>query len=150
MSTPRCALRSHSGSSSAACGKAVLFRHARDHYHSMLRAATSDTELCQLEVAGFGVSHDALAAALCESWGLGPAAVAAVRHHVGVQAGGDLPAAPQRRAVCALSALAHAVLSGERSVDEVVAQVAHQVPLDDTLVLRATARVQEQMAAVDD
>ena len=140
----------HSAGLFEECGKAVLFRHARDHYHSMLRAATSDTELCQLEVVGFGVSHDALAAALCESWGLGPAAVAAVRHHVAVQAGGDLPAAPQRRAVCALSALAHAVLSGERSIDEVVAQVAHQVPLDDTLVLRAVARVQEQMAAVDD
>jgi hypothetical protein len=76
--------------------------------------------------------------------------VAAVRHHVAVQAGGDLPAAPQRRAVCALSALAHAVLSGERSVEEVVAQVAPQVPLDDTLVLRAVARVQEQMANGDD
>lgn len=136
----------HSAGLFEECGKAVLYRHARDHYQTMLRAARSDTELCQLEVAGFGVSHDALGAALCESWGLGPAAVAAVRHHVAVQAGGDLPAAPQRRAICALSALAHALLSGERSLDEVVARVAPQVPLDETLVHRAVGRVQDDKA----
>jgi HD-like signal output (HDOD) protein len=136
----------HSAGLFEECGKAVLYRHARDHYNAMLRAARSDTELCQLEVAGFGVSHDALGAALCESWGLGPAAVAAVRHHVAVQAGGDLPATPQRRAICALSALVHALLSGERSLDEVVARVAPQVPLDETLVHRAVERVQDQSA----
>jgi hypothetical protein len=115
----------------------------------MLRAAGSDSELCQLELVGFGVSHDALAAALCESWGLGAAAVAAVRHHVAVQAGGELPALPQRRSISALSALAHALLSGERSVQEVAARVAPQVPLDETLVLRAVARVSEQLGLGD-
>jgi hypothetical protein len=65
---------------------------------------------------------------------------------VAVQAGGDLPATPQRRAVCALSALVHALLSGERSLDEVVARVAPQVPLDETLVHRAVERVQDQSA----
>ena len=58
-----------------------------------------------LEHAGFGVSHDALGAALCESWGLGAAAVASVRHHVAVQAparlSGPTPAgAARRRARC--------------------------------------------------
>lgn len=139
----------HSAGLFEECGKAVLFRHARDHYRAMLRAASSDSELCQLELAGFGVSHDALGAALCESWGLGPAAVAAVRQHVAVQAGGDLPPVAQRRSICALSALAHALLSGERNVDEVVTRIAVQVPLDETLVQRAIARVSEQMALRD-
>jgi HD-like signal output (HDOD) protein len=139
----------HSAGLFEECGKAVLFRHARDHYHAMLRAASSDSELCQLELVGFGVSHDALGAALCESWGLGAAAVAAVRHHVAVQAGAGLPALPQRRSISALSALAHALMSGECSVAEVAARVAPQVPLDETLVLRAVARVSEQMGLGD-
>ena len=66
--------------------KAVLLRHAPDHYRSMLRAADNDVTLCELEAAGFGVSHDVLGAALCESWGLSGAAVACVRHHVQAQA----------------------------------------------------------------
>ena len=72
----------HSAGLFEECGKAVLFRHAPDHYGSMLRAAANDTVLCELEIAGFGVSHDALGAALCESWGLNAAAVVSVRHHV--------------------------------------------------------------------
>src|SRR5262245_41562110 len=75
----------HSAGLFEECGKAVLFRHARDHYGAMLRAASCDTELLMLEHTGFGVSHDALGAALCESWGLGPSAVASVRHHVEAQ-----------------------------------------------------------------
>src|SRR5688572_3445296 len=77
----------HSAGLFEECGKAVLYRHAPQHYPSMLRAAPTDLELVQLERTGFGVSHDALGAALCESWGLGQAAVSSVRHHVAVQAG---------------------------------------------------------------
>jgi HD-like signal output (HDOD) protein len=76
----------HSAGLFEECGKAVLFRHATDHYRAMLRAADTDTELVSLEHTGFGVSHDALGAALCESWGLAPAAVGSVRHHVAAQA----------------------------------------------------------------
>jgi HD-like signal output (HDOD) protein len=61
----------HSAGLFEECGKAVLFRHAPDHYKAMLRAAANDTELAALEHAGFGVSHDALGAALCDSWGPG-------------------------------------------------------------------------------
>src|SRR5262249_15616399 len=64
----------HSAGLFEECGKAVLFRHAPDHYRSMWRAARDDAELISLERAGFGVSHDALGAALCDSWGLASAA----------------------------------------------------------------------------
>jgi HD-like signal output (HDOD) protein len=136
----------HSAGLFEECGKAVLVRHAPDHYPSMLRAARDDTELATLEKAGFGVSHDALGAALCESWGLGAAAVASVRHHVQAQAGGDLPEVPQRRAVCALSVVAHALMSDPERVDEVVQRIAPQAGLDETLLLRAARRVAEQLA----
>jgi HD-like signal output (HDOD) protein len=73
----------HSAGLFEECGKAVLFKHAPDHYRAMLRAAGSDAELCELEHKGFGVSHDALGAALCESWGLGPAAPHRRARHAG-------------------------------------------------------------------
>ena len=39
----------HSAGLFEECGKAVLFRHAADHYRAMLRAASTDTELLTLE-----------------------------------------------------------------------------------------------------
>lgn len=137
----------HSAGLFEECGKAVLLRHSLDHYRSMMRAAGSDAELVQLEKVGFGVSHDALGAALCESWGLGPAAVASVRHHVAVQSGEDLPMSVPRRGVSALSAVAHALLNAPETLEPTVHRVAPQVPLDEQLVLRAAAKVGEQLDA---
>jgi hypothetical protein len=111
----------------------------------MLRAARSDAELCQLEHTGFGVSHDALGAALCESWGLGASAVASVRHHVLAQAGVELPAAVQRKPICALSVIAHALMNDPEAVDAVIERIAPQADLDPTLALRGTRRLQEQL-----
>jgi len=111
----------------------------------MLRAAGSDTELVTLERAGFGVSHDALGAALCESWGLGATAVASVRHHVAAQATHELPEDPARRAVCVLSVLAHAMMHAPDTVDAVATAVSSAAGLNPTLVLRASRQVQEQL-----
>jgi hypothetical protein len=113
----------------------------------MLRAAVTDGDLCQLEHVGFGVSHDALGAALCESWGLGPAAVSSVRHHVVAQATLALPVPPVRRSVLAVSVIAAAIMTVPPSVDEVVPQVAPQADLESTLVLRAARRLIEQLEA---
>ena len=137
----------HSAGLFEECGKAVLFRHASDHYRAMLRATDNDADLCQLEHAGFGVSHDALGAALCESWGLGPGAVASVRHHVVAQGLLVLPVPPARRSVLALSVVAAAMMSVPPSVDDVVPQIAPQADLDTTLVLRAARRLLEQLQA---
>jgi HD-like signal output (HDOD) protein len=135
----------HSAGLFEECGKAVLFRHAPEHYRAMLRAADSDSELVTLERAGFGVSHDALGAALCESWGLGAAAVASVRHHVVAQATRWLPELPARRPICALSVLVQALESDPATLDEVVHAVAPQAHLDVTLVLRAMRQTQDQL-----
>jgi HD-like signal output (HDOD) protein len=135
----------HSAGLFEECGKAALLRHAPEHYPSMLRAAGSDTELVTLEQAGFGIGHDALGATLTESWGVAGAAAASVRHHVRVQAGGDLPAAAP--AVCALSALAHALLARPDTLEEVGARVSPQAGFDTDQALRAALRVREQLAA---
>jgi HD-like signal output (HDOD) protein len=134
----------HSAGLFEECGKAVLFRHAPDHYPSMLRAARDDAELASLEMAGFGVSHDALGAALCESWGLGPAAVASVRHHVQAQAGGPLPDPLPRRIITALSVIAHAMMQSPDGLDEAIERVAPQAGIDLTLALRSARRVLQQ------
>ncbi len=136
----------HSAGLFEECGKAVLFRHASDHYRSMLRAASTDTELLLLEKTGFGVSHDALGAALCESWGLSPAASASVRHHVAVQATLQIPDGMDRREILALSAMAGALMDRPQALDLVVAQIAPAAHLDTTLALRATRQVEEDLA----
>ncbi len=137
----------HSAGLFEECGKAVLFRHAPDHYRTMLRAAPGDRELVQLEHTGFGVSHDALGAALCESWGLGAAAVASVRHHVMAQATHELPPPPVKRQLVALSVLAHTIETEPELLDEVAQCVAPQADLEPLLVVRALRQLREQQAA---
>lgn len=139
----------HSAGLFEECGKAVLFRHAPDHYRAMLRAAGDDSELTELERAGFGVSHDALGAALCESWGLSAAAVASVRYHVPLQCGEEIPSVllSGRRALVVLSAIVHALMRKPEQLDEVIGTLSPAADLDPTLVLRATRQIQEQLEA---
>lgn len=135
----------HSAGLFEECGKAVLFRHAPDHYRSMLRATDNDSDLCELEHAGFGVSHDALGAALCESWGLGPVAVASVRHHVAAHVTLELPVPAARRSALALSVLVGAMTNRPAELDQIAASIAAQADLDTTLVLRAARRIEQQL-----
>ena len=135
----------HSAGLFEECGKAVLFRHASDRYRLLLAAAADDEELLMLEHDAFGVSHDALGAALCESWGLAPAAVASVRFHVIVNTTRELPMQLPRRSICALSALAYALMTDPDSLDDVAQAIAPQAGLDPILVLRGARKVQAQI-----
>lgn len=135
----------HSAGLFEECGKAVLFRHAQERYRPLLKAARDDEDLLMLEQDTFGISHDALGAALCEHWGLAEPAVSSVRYHVIVNATLQLPMQLPRRAICALSALAHALMTDPDSLDGVAARVAPQADLDATLVLRGARKVQQQI-----
>ncbi len=137
----------HSAGLFEECGKAVLFRHASERYRPMLKAAEDESALLQLEHAAFGVGNDKLGAALCDSWGLAGSAVASVRHHVAVHATRELPPDVPRRAICALSALAHALMTAPDTLEAVANAVAPQAQLDETLVLRGTRKVADQLAA---
>ena len=137
----------HSAGLFEECGKAVLFKHAAARYRPLLAQALDDEELVLLEHAEFGVSHDALGAALCESWGLAANAVTSVRFHVIVNATGELPMQVPRRSICALSAMAHALMTDPETLDAVAEKVAPQADLDATLVLRGARRVKEQIEA---
>jgi len=140
----------HSAGLFEECGKAVLYRHAPTHYPAMLRATTHDAELIELEKTAFGVSHDALGSALCESWGLAPAAVASVRHHVEIQSSLTMPDSLARRSVAAISTVAWALLNHPEQLDEIASEIAPQAQLDETLVLRAARRVSEQLQAAQE
>jgi HD-like signal output (HDOD) protein len=135
----------HSAGLFEECGKAVLFRHAPDHYRAMLRAAADDVELACLEHAGFGVSHDALGAALCESWGLGAAAVISVRQHVVAFQTLTLPESMARRPICALSVLANTVMAAPQTLESVVDVIAPAADLDSAWVLRALRQLDESI-----
>ena len=112
-----------------------------------MKAASNDESLVLLEHQAFGVSHDALGAALCETWGLAPAAVHSVRYHVMVNATRQLPMQEERRGICAVSALAHALMTDPDTLDDVARAVAPQAHLDETMVLRGARRVQAQIEA---
>src|SRR5678815_5625172 len=116
----------HSAGLFEECGKAVMFRHATERYKPLLAQAKNDEELLMLEHEAFGVSHDTLGAALCESWGVAAPAVDSVRYHVVVNSTLELPMQVPRRAICAISALAHALMTDPDSVDEVARRVAPQ------------------------
>lgn len=135
----------HSAGLFEECGKAVLLRHAPDHYRSMLRAASDDPMLCELEAAGFGVSHDALGAALCESWGLSGSVVVCVRHHVLAQAERALPPTLKQRDILALSLLARAMMAEPEALDDCAAHVAPQCNVATQGLLRAARRVHGQI-----
>jgi HD-like signal output (HDOD) protein len=137
----------HSAGLFEECGKAVLFRHSIKRYKPLLTMAESDEELAFLEHQEFGVSHDALGAALCESWGLGAAAVHSVRFHVVVNATRELPVQIQRPSICVLSAVAHALMTDPETVEEVAYAIAPQAGLEPELVLRGARRVQSQIEA---
>ncbi|MBE7419782.1 MAG: HDOD domain-containing protein [Ideonella sp.] len=135
----------HSAGLFEECGKAVLFRHAPERYRTLLRSAADDVALCELEIGNFGVSHDALGAALCESWGLGAAAVVCVRHHVAAQADQVLPQSLSRRGILALSVLAHALVVEPEALDERAERIAPQCDVDTEHLLRAARKVQGQV-----
>lgn len=136
----------HSAGLFEECGKAVLFRHACAPYRAMLQAAgQDDVTLVKLERDRFGVSHAALGAALCESWGLAGPAVASVRHHVAVQQGAALPDGSQRATVLALSALAYCLMQDPAALEPTVQRVAAPMGVQPEKLLEMARRVQEKL-----
>jgi HD-like signal output (HDOD) protein len=75
------AWEAHSAGLFLECGKAVLMGHDAVRYTPLLRQHPSDHELAEAERRAFGVSHDALGAALCDTWGLRARVGATVRQH---------------------------------------------------------------------
>ena len=138
----------HSAGLFEECGKAVLFRHSSGRYRALLRSAEDDEELLLLEQREFGVSHDALGAALCESWGLVATAVSSVRYHVMINSTGQLPTDVPGLEICALSAVAHVMMTDPDQLEAVVRNIAPQAKLDTDRLLGAARGVMEHIENV--
>ncbi len=136
---------SHSAGLFEECGKAVMFRHATERYRPLLAQAKDDEELLLLEHDSIGVTHDTLGAALCETWGLAPPAVDSVRYHVLVNSTLELPPHVQRRAICAISAIANALMTDPDTLEAVAQRVAPQADLDPMQAARGARQVMEQI-----
>lgn len=137
----------HSAGLFEECGKALLFRHSALQYGPLLTQAANDPELLLLEQQAFGIGHDRLGAALCETWGLSAAVTASVRHHVEFQVSLDLPAGVQQPWICALSALAHVASRSPEAIAAGTAAVADQMNWTHETVANAMSRAQARMAA---
>ena len=135
----------HSAGLFEECGKAVMYRHVTERYKPMLKASTNDEELLLEEQEAFGVSHDTLGAALCETWGVAPQAVDSVRYHVMVNSTLELPPNVAKPSICALSAMAHALMTDPETLDHVAQRVAAQAGLDPLQAVRGARKVQEQI-----
>jgi HD-like signal output (HDOD) protein len=129
------------------CGKAVLFRHAPEHYRGMMRAAPEDLDLVVLERAGFGLGHDELGARLCETWQLAPEAASSVRHHLEVRRSGLLPELSTPRDICAVSAMVWTMMEQPEHLAVMVERLAPQIDRDTTVVLAAAQSVLAQAGA---
>ncbi len=60
----------HTAGLFAETGRAVLYAYDRQRYSSLEADTRDEALLCAAEIEAFGVSHSALGAALCQSWGL--------------------------------------------------------------------------------
>ena len=118
-----------------------------ERYRPLLKEAKNDEELLLLEHTAFGVSHDALGAALCESWGLAPPAVrqrALPRRRQ--QHAASCRCSCSGASICALSAMAHALMTDPDTLDDVARKVGAAGRDSISLLGGArTRRVQEQI-----
>jgi HD-like signal output (HDOD) protein len=60
----------HTSGLFAESGRAVLYAYDRQRYSELDTDHSDEALLCAAEIEAFGVSHSALGAALCQSWGL--------------------------------------------------------------------------------
>jgi len=69
----------HTSGLFAESGRAVLYAYDRQRYGELEAQAAGEAQVIAAEIEAFGVSHAALGAALCRSWGLAADVAAFVR-----------------------------------------------------------------------
>ena len=114
----------HTAGLFAESDRAVLYAYDRERYVELERNASSEAAFIAAEIVAFGVSHAALGAALCHSWGLANDIGAYVRARV--QFSADWAREPlDVRQLLAVGATVDAVLfpaTGDGPVDPQLAQ----------------------------
>ncbi|MFT3857737.1 MAG: HDOD domain-containing protein [Aquabacterium sp.] len=140
----------HTAGLFAESGRAVLYAYDRQRYAALDADTTDEALLCAAEIEAFGVSHSALGAALCQSWGLSRDIADSVRARPNVPS----QWAQERPGVQKLLTIGAAVdrlLLNPTAADEADAiwqtlePVAHQVGLHFQAFQLATMRVCERL-----
>lgn len=142
--------QAHTSGLFAETGRAVLYAYDRQRYQALDVSDSDEALLCAAEIEAFGVSHSALGAALCQSWGLSREVSDSVR----ARPNSPSQWAQERPAVQKLLTIGAAVdallLDPERSADPQAAwaelePTAHQVGLHFEAFKLATMRVCERL-----
>lgn len=142
--------QAHTAGLFAESGRAVLYAHDRTRYVALEQQAPDEAQLCASEIEAFGVSHAALGAALCQSWGLSREVTDSVRARV------NNPGqwTTERPTVQKLLAIGHVVdllvlnpetASQPMAVWTTMEPIAHQVGLHFQSFQLATMRVCERL-----
>ena len=142
--------QAHTAGLFAESGRAVLYAHDRARYVALEQQAPDEAQLCASEIEAFGVSHAALGAALCQSWGLSREVSDSVRARV------NNPGqwTTERPTVQKLLAIGHVVdllvlnpetASQPMAVWTTMEPIAHQVGLHFQSFQLATMRVCERL-----
>ena len=142
--------QAHTAGLFAESGRAVLYAHDRARYVALEQQAPDEAQLCASEIEAFGVSHAALGAALCQSWGFSREVTDSVRARV------NNPGqwTTERPTVQKLLAIGHVVdllvlnpetASQPLAVWTTMEPIAHQVGLHFQSFQLATMRVCERL-----
>jgi HD-like signal output (HDOD) protein len=132
----------------AESGRAVLYAYDRQRYATLDTEATDEALLCAAEIDAFGVSHSALGAALCQSWGLSRDIADSVRARPNTpsQWAQERPAVQKLLTIgAAVDKLLLAPLASADTVWQELEPVANQVGLHFQAFQLATMRVCERL-----
>lgn len=146
----------HTAGLFAESGRAVLYAYDRERYSDLEQLAPNEGAVIAAEVATFGVSHAALGAALCQSWGLSQDVATYVRARVSVPLEWQHESLDVRR-LLTLGAEVDAELdpsglAAGQTEEQRNAQRAERAALaevDAALLLAKTQRVLGKMAEID-
>jgi HD-like signal output (HDOD) protein len=142
--------QAHTAGLFAETGRAVLYAYDRQRYQELDNEQSDEALLCAAEIEAFGVSHSALGAALCQSWGLSRDVADCVRArpNAPTQWTGERPAVQKLLTIgAAVDAL---LLNPDKAADadtvwQELEPVAHQVGLHFQAFQLATTRVCERL-----
>ncbi|MGC4061869.1 MAG: HDOD domain-containing protein [Aquabacterium sp.] len=142
--------QAHTAGLFAESGRAVLYAYDRQRYAELDKAHNDDGLLCAAEIEAFGVSHSALGAALCQSWGLSRDVADSVRARPNAPEQWSQERPPAQKLLTIGAAVDKLLLDPTKASDPnavwaELEPVAHQVGLHFQAFQLATMRVCERL-----
>ena len=142
--------QAHTAGLFAETGRAVLSAYDRQRYQTLDTEQSDEALLCAAEIEAFGVSHSALGAALCQSWGLSRDVADSVRARPNTHSQWTQERPAVQKLLTIGAAVDALLLDPTRAVDpdsvwKELEPIAHQVGLHFQAFQLATMRVCERL-----